>query len=722
MTINQWAKSSIITSFAFCLSYPAWAEPAENVEHIYVQGVRQSLQSKGRLADTLQKTEQISNDDLFELQAVNLSEAIDSAAGIRVNNECSMCGIKRVMINGLKGEHTTILVDGVPMHSVVSSYYGIDALGTAGIESIEIARGPGASLTAPEAIGGTINIVTKKPRENAIDADFSLGENGYINGAVAATAYNKEHQIGLLLTGQYYDQDQQDNDDNGVSETPSMKNNNLSMKISWDLTPKDNLEVRLATFKSDIFGGPTSVGKSGALASVAEGDTPANQFFTDGDVRKRFLGKPWETTEAIDTTRHEFSANWLHSFSDDLNLQTVVSYIEHKQDSFYEGFDYRNDDDILFADVRLDYYLSRAHLLTFGVDARTETMDSDSNKLLELQQTEPELTGDDFDYDYYGFYIQDDWTPTPMLQISMALRIDKITADFKEHKDVGNEIDKTLVTPRLHIRWDHSDEWVSRLGLGTGYRAPLTFFESDHGILEDGFDIAVDHLEQSKSIDYSLAYDNGKLAATFSADHTEIDHLSYIDTSGTARPTLRNSDHSSSVSTFDLMWNYQLIEGVNLNGGFEYFDYSKQYRQTFSVIPIEQRITLGTDIDLNGFDWVINATWIGSRDLTDYGISGRYNIFNDLNGNNQVDAGEMQGAKDTSIESYITLDTKLSYAINDILTGYVGVNNLLDYTQVDDMDSPLFWEDSAGEASYDVANIYGPLAGRQFYAGFKLSL
>lgn len=38
-------------------------------------------------------------------------------------------------------------------------FYGMDAIGTADIESIEVARGSGMSLTAPEAIGGTINII-----------------------------------------------------------------------------------------------------------------------------------------------------------------------------------------------------------------------------------------------------------------------------------------------------------------------------------------------------------------------------------------------------------------------------------------------------------------------------------------------------------------------------------------------------------------------------------
>ena len=167
------------------------AAPAK-LDAIEVQGVKQRIEQAGRLADTIEKTEVISSDDLQRRQAGSLAQAIDNTPGIRVQNECSMCGIKRVMINGLKGEHTTILVDGVPMHSVVSSYYGIDAITSAGIESIEVARGPGAALATPEAIGGAINIISERATHNGVRAEVSSGEDGYQRASVIATGLSQD--------------------------------------------------------------------------------------------------------------------------------------------------------------------------------------------------------------------------------------------------------------------------------------------------------------------------------------------------------------------------------------------------------------------------------------------------------------------------------------------------------------------------------------------------
>lgn len=114
-----------------------------NIERMSVIGVRQRLEQAGTLANTIMKTEVINATTIENKNAVNLSEAIDNSPGVKVSNECSMCGVKRIMLNGMKGEQTTILVDGLPVHTMISGYYAVDAIPTTGIERIEVARGGG---------------------------------------------------------------------------------------------------------------------------------------------------------------------------------------------------------------------------------------------------------------------------------------------------------------------------------------------------------------------------------------------------------------------------------------------------------------------------------------------------------------------------------------------------------------------------------------------------
>ncbi len=175
--------AAVIVAAFFALAGSALGEDAGSgaikLETLKVKSLEENLRRKGLLKDVIERTQLITAEDLEMKQARSLYEAVKDEPGVTVNTECSMCGIKRIMVNGLKGEHTTVLVDGVPMHSTVSSYYGMDALATAGLSRIEIARGAGASLLAPEAIGGTLNLIFEKPTKTGFISDISIGANDY---------------------------------------------------------------------------------------------------------------------------------------------------------------------------------------------------------------------------------------------------------------------------------------------------------------------------------------------------------------------------------------------------------------------------------------------------------------------------------------------------------------------------------------------------------------
>jgi outer membrane receptor for ferrienterochelin and colicins len=94
------------------------------------------------------------------------------------------------------------------------------------------------------------------------------------------------------------------------------------------------------------------------------------------DVRNRYIGLPWETTEWVKTDREEFSTSWLHEINSDFNVTASFAYIDHKQNSFYEAVDYRADDTMFYVSIRANYYISESYLITFGADLRNEEMRS----------------------------------------------------------------------------------------------------------------------------------------------------------------------------------------------------------------------------------------------------------------------------------------------------------------------------------------------------------
>ncbi len=670
------------------------------IEEVIVTGVRQRLYQAGTLKDVIQKTEVVDKNLIDARQAVNLSQAVATSPGVRVSNECSMCGVKRIMLNGMRGEHTTILTDGIPLHTMLAGYYAVDAIATTGIERIEVARGAGASLIAPEAIGGTLNVVSAEPQTTMLEVDAALEEDDGYLASLYGTYVSDSGQTRASFVSQFDQHDKFDTDNNGVSEAPLQDNRSYILRVSSDLTERDNVTLRAAMIDSEIFGGPTSRDSIGQVLREYDGIESA-QLFVNDDVREAFVGRPWETTEWIDTERLELSGSWLHEFSGRFNTALSVGYSKHDQDSFYEGFDYAAVDKLLYTDLRSNFAINDAHVLTFGIDRRDEDMRSDSV----AGEISDNYIEDSFDYEVIGLYLQDTWQVSDNLELALAVRFDDIKADFVAEEKPGTEIDDRIVAPRLDARYRHTDAWSSRFSAGRGYRAPLSFFETDHGILDsgDGFAIDVDALEESTSATYALSFEGARLTGTLSIAYTRVRDLAAMDETEDGVPLLTQLDETASVLTTDLALGYEVTDSLSVAVALENFQYDDAFESAYAIAPIEQRANLSFDYDQGPWSAYASMTWVGSRGLATYGYEGS----NILGG----------PPKSTRAESYWTLDLKVGRDIGENVTAYVGAWNLTDKTQAGDMDTPLFWDADGG---YDVAYIYGPLRGREIYAGVQM--
>lgn len=502
-------------------------------------------------------------------------------------------------------------------------------------------------------------------------------------------------KTGVIVSGLYSNYDQYDQDKNGVNEAPQLENKVFSIKLTQELTNKDLLDVKISHLDSDVYGGPM-VDRSYAMALYGQNGS-ANPSFVGGNLNNKYNGDPMGTLEAIRTIRNEYSSKWTH-IEDRYTVQTTLGFADAKQDSIYEGFDYKNKDNTMFADIKISQSLNDEHFLTYGIDVKTERMKANSSYF-----SQGGYTKDDFDYSAYGVYLQDTWAINDKTELNLALRGAKILTDFKGQIAEKNEIDKTMIMPRGHLRYNHDEFLVSRLSAGQGYRSPLTFFESEHGIIgSDGFGVNINKPEKSNNVSYALSYDKGSLSMTGSVAYTKLKNLSYIDMS-TSRPTLKSSDESVDVKNADIVVGYALTPEFTVSGGYEQYWYDDLYKDLLYIAAVEKRARLMLDYDHNGWDAMLQATWTGSRDLEPYGYDNRYNDES------------LSDPKNTKAPSFVTVDLKISKEITKVFSVYVGVKNLFDYTQTQ-KESPLFY-DATG--AYDVGHIWGPLRGRMTYAGIK---
>ena len=122
---------------------------------------------------------------LFEnTNSVCLAQGLSFQPGLRVETNCQNCGFQQVRINGLDGPYTQLLLDGKALFSSLNGVYGIEQIPAGMIERVEVMRGGGSALYGANAIGGTVNIITKEPLNNLFMISHNLiaiGNSAYDN-------------------------------------------------------------------------------------------------------------------------------------------------------------------------------------------------------------------------------------------------------------------------------------------------------------------------------------------------------------------------------------------------------------------------------------------------------------------------------------------------------------------------------------------------------------
>ena len=110
----------------------------------------------------------------------SIFEALQNINGVRPQVNCAICNTGDIHINGLEGSYTMVLIDGMPIVSGLSTVYGLNGIPQSLIERVEIVKGPASTLYGSEAVGGLINVITKKitnaPIISADIFDTSWGE------------------------------------------------------------------------------------------------------------------------------------------------------------------------------------------------------------------------------------------------------------------------------------------------------------------------------------------------------------------------------------------------------------------------------------------------------------------------------------------------------------------------------------------------------------------
>lgn len=296
---------------------------------------------------TLSSVTVITREEIERSQAASVAELLQGNAGINVASQGGSGKLTALYLRGTNPGHVTVLVDGIRMGSVTAGTVAWEFLPLEQIERIEISRGPNSALYGSEAIGGVIQIFTRRGegpfrwgasatggRYNTreVAADFSGSkDNNWVSARVAREstdgfdARQPTFEFGTLLD---------EPDDDGY------KNSSASLRLGHRFGAGSELEFHgLHASGNTEFDSSFPYANEDDFVQQSLGMTLRTSLTEDSDLtvtlgrsldeRKSFRAGEPASTSRFDTERRVFS------IQDDLQLSD--------SDSVSFGFDYHDD-------------------------------------------------------------------------------------------------------------------------------------------------------------------------------------------------------------------------------------------------------------------------------------------------------------------------------------------------------------------------------------------
>jgi outer membrane receptor for ferrienterochelin and colicins len=391
----------------------------------------------------------------------SIFEALQNVNGVRPQLNCNICNTGDIHINGLEGPYTMILIDGMPIVSSLSSVYGLSGIPNSLVAQIEIVKGPASSLYGSEAVGGLINIITKKPQNAPLfSADVFSTSYGEVN-----TDLGFKFKAGKkvdVLTGINYFKYWNPVDHNHDNFTDVTLQDRISVFQKWNFKRKDNRVFTLGGryVYEDRWGG-------------------------EMQWNKNYRGGNQIYGESIYTNRWELIGNYQLPLREKLFL--AFSYNEHDQDSRYGTTSYIAAQKISFGQLTWDKQLGN-HDLLFGAALRYTFYDDNTPATMGSNQDLKRNTW------LPGVFVQDEITLAPQHKFLAGFRYDY------------NSVHGNIFTPRMAYKWSINENNILRLNAGTGFRV-VNIFTEDHAALTGARQVKVtDELKPEKTYNVNLNF------------------------------------------------------------------------------------------------------------------------------------------------------------------------------------------------------------------------
>jgi hemoglobin/transferrin/lactoferrin receptor protein len=488
------------------------------------------------LMDVTRSVAVVEQEAIEEKNVNDVAELLRDIPGVSVL-EGSTPGLRRISIRGEGEARNTILIDGqeISDHSTYGSLFLIDP---ANIERVEVVKGPSSVLHGSKAIGGVVNIITKKGADKALQ--FSVGggydssTGGYNSNASAAGSKDNWDYRVAITKSDHGNRESADGELKATTLTNGSAFENQSVSAHFGYT-NDNHSVRITAEKvemeSDAYVDPTSLaGPTG---------TGLRKFILDLPKRDRTkFGVFYDGTDLNETIKKVH----LDAYVQQIERVVDIDYILAPGGPTIAFKNKTSDDQTAFgANGQMDLNLFENHLTIAGVQFVKDSVDRNDKRdgLVTPPFGAPTVTDDNFDKEAsittVSAFLQDEWNITNDLSLTGGVRYFHIESELSKTTQPGyspfSNTDDAVIGS-VGVNYTGIDNVALRGNIAQGYVYPTLLQNMLGSVFSPGGVIEANkNLKAEKSVNYEIGarFDNGiamlDAAAFYSIAEDYIDNV-----------------------------------------------------------------------------------------------------------------------------------------------------------------------------------------------------
>jgi iron complex outermembrane receptor protein len=399
-------------------------EPVPGLEE---EVVADATRTATRLADQPLRVEVIDGEEIEEKALMtpgSVAMLLAETTGLRVQTTAPSLGAANVRVQGLRGRYTQLLADGLPLYGSQGDSFSLLQVPPLDLARVEIVKGAASALYGPTALGGVVNLVTRRPAADHADLLFNITSQQGVDAAAFAGRAPRGGW-GWTLLGGYHGQRAQDVDEDGWSDVARYSRGVARPRLFYDSGRGSTLFATL-----------------GVNAENRDGGTLDGASAPDG--------RPF--VQSLDTRRVDggLVARWV----------TAAGRVVAARGSVARTGQDRRFGEVVEDGARIVWF---GEASVAGVHGRHSWVVGGA--ITQDRHRSRAAPGAAFTFTAPGIFAQDDVRIGDAVSASASVRVDV-------HSEYG-----TLVNPRVSLLARPAEAWTVRVSTGLGAFAPTPFTE-----------------------------------------------------------------------------------------------------------------------------------------------------------------------------------------------------------------------------------------------------